>query len=51
MVAVVKKNSERCPNTHNNLLNEHADTKSEIKNLKDANAKLEQQLADSRAEN
>ena len=32
-------------------MNEHADTKSEIKNLKDANSKLEQQLTDSRAEN
>ena len=32
-------------------MNEHEDTKSEIKSLKDANAKLEQQLVDSRAEN
>ena len=38
-------------NEHNNLLNEHKDTKAEIKNLKDANAKLEQQLVDSRAKN
>ena len=38
-------------NSHNNLLNEHKETKVEIKTLNDANAKLEQQLADSRAEN
>ena len=38
-------------NSHNNLLNEHEESKSEIKKLKDANTKLEQQLADSRAEN
>ena len=38
-------------NAHNNLLNEHKETKVEINTLKDANAKLEQQLADSRAEN
>ena len=38
-------------NEHNNLLNEHKDTKAENENLKDANAKLEQQLVDSRAEN
>ena len=38
-------------NEHNSLLNKHKDTESEIDNLKDANAKLEQQLVDSRAEN
>ena len=38
-------------NSHNNLLNEHEESKSEINKLNDANAKLEQQLADSRAEN
>ena len=36
---------------HSNLLNKHKETKVEINTLKDANAKLEQQLVDSRAEN
>jgi len=46
-----KKELRMLSNSHNNLLNEHEESKSEIKKLKDANTKLEQQLADSRAEN